>query len=596
MKRRNIFFLILICVLLGAGLAGLVYLKQKTTQVKPTDVKVVVETDSAKETICLWQNYYDGKGYMFLPAMTRGDIKGAVLRIDGVKLIETDGNTHWTLSGMDILPYLNDSDSEFHLSAGTLDIDVKIMVSANVGAMFIDTESGSLAHIEEAKGNEEPGIFAFYDADGSVIGKGNLKKIKSRGNATFLEDKKPYQITLEDRQNLMGDKGSLLKNYILLANRQDRSLVRNALVYDFARDIGLDYSPANRFVDLYINDEYRGSYQLSEKVEVDNNRVDIDCDPKAADTGYLVSLDYESRADEGGQYFKTEKGTIYEVKEPGNLSAVRLDEIKNDISLREKAVLEGNIAQANIDITSFAKKYLVEELSQNLDAMYTSQYFYKDRGQNQTVFAGPVWDYDKTLGNPLIEGNRPINFQEPWGYYAAIKDPGQNGAFWKYLMEVPEFKEAVEAEYQKCRGAFLDIADSRVDSLKNKLEASACMDYYRWDPFENFKYEEEPDFDGNWTAELDWIKTFVTARAEFFDAVWIDGRKDYVINLDPGDGEIFVHETYGVEGLPVRVPREPKLQGKVFAGWVDDTGKEFDFDKPFQGQTETLHARYEDEN
>ena len=65
------------------------------------------------------------------------------------------------------------------------------------------------------------------------------------------------------------------KKWILLANAFDASNINNKMAYDFAAKAGCAYTPECRWVDLYLNGAYTGLYLLSERNEVDSQRVDI---------------------------------------------------------------------------------------------------------------------------------------------------------------------------------------------------------------------------------------------------------------------------------------------------------------------------------
>ena len=98
-------------------------------------------------------------------------------------------------------------------------------------------------------------------------------KMRGRGNWTWNQQKKPYQLTLEKKTDLLGM--GKAKNYLLLANVMDASLLRDQVLYDLADDMGLEYTPDIEPVDVFIDGEYKGSYSLSEKVEVGESRVNI---------------------------------------------------------------------------------------------------------------------------------------------------------------------------------------------------------------------------------------------------------------------------------------------------------------------------------
>ena len=180
-------------------------------------------------------------------------------------------------------------------------------------AMHIDTESGSIDQIHSSKKHREEGTLRIYDADGRNVYEGGLESFGGRGNSSWENyEKKPYNLKLSAEADLLG-MGSAQK-WILLANAADMTHIRNRLVLDFAADVGLAYTPQSRWVDLYINGEYRGLYLLCERNEIHAQRVDV-----SAQQGILVSMDSESKlmgepdpyvVTENGQAFSLENTTI----------------------------------------------------------------------------------------------------------------------------------------------------------------------------------------------------------------------------------------------------------------------------------------------
>lgn len=554
-------------------------------RVQVSDITFRIQSGTQDAALKLWHNYYDGKEYLFLPSFCTGDTSCVVST-------ENAQSRSWDGQKLSWLGYLKElTDGEHILRVGETEFTVVIMRSAKVSALFVTTASGTLTQIEAEKGNSESGLYRIVSADGKECASGLLKELKSRGNATFLEDKKPYQMSLEEPEDLLGT--GKLEHYILLANRQDQSLLRDRILYDMAADIGVPYSPVSRHVDLYINEEYRGSYQLSEKVEAAENRLPIDVSAGSAEPGFLVSLEYQTpdRLTEDTCYFKTKNNQAVVIKRPKMLSKQQKDYIQDVFQNMETAILNGRLEDAGIDTESFAKKYLMEEISKNLDAMHASQYFYKDEGDS-VVYAGPVWDYDKTLGNPLIEHTRPVNFQEPKGIFAATKQ--ENASWWYQLYQIPEFKERVIREYQNSAiPAIKQMLDKKIDAYCEEIWESAYMDYMRWDTFEDFKYGRELCFTQEYQAQVEQMKEFLQRRMEFLNDIWVEGRTYHQIVCDADGGEMYVTKLDAVEGRKISEPRDPKKEGYEFVYWLrEDTGERYDFAEDYDAVPFTLKAVY----
>lgn len=553
--------------------------------VQAVDITFQIQTKEQETAIKLWHNYYDGKEYLFLPSFYQEELE-SIIRIPSVQKKSWDGQELGRLGQIREL-----STGEHVLLIGETQFIVVVMRSENVPALFLTTESGGLEYIEAEKGNGESGFYRMVASDGKELSSGVLSELRSRGNATFLEDKKPYQMSLKEPEDLLGT--GKLEHYILLANRQDQSLLRNRIMYDMAGEMGLLYSPASRHVDLYINGEYRGSYQLSEKAEIAENRVPIEVGNGSDETGFFVTLEYQAqdRLTEDTCYFITENDQAVVIKQPKKPSGKQKKSIQDEFQNMETAIREGDLLKANIDLESFSKKYLIEEIGKNLDAMHASQYFYKDK-EDSVIYAGPVWDYDKTLGNPLIEHTRPVNFQEPKGIFAATRQ--EHASWWYDLYQVPEFRKKVREEYQKAALPVIkQMLEENIDAYAQEIWASAYMDYMRWDTFEDFKYGEELAFEEEYAEELRQIKDFLSQRMEFLSDIWIEGRAYHQILCDADGGEMYVTVLDAVEGRKISKPRDPKKEGYEFAYWVrKDTGEIYDFQAVYDGEPFTLKAVY----
>lgn len=161
---------------------------------------------------------------------------------------------------------------------------VTAIKSGEVGAVYIDTNSGSLSTITASSDHSasEPGSIMVVQPNGKIDYMGIMEKMSGRGNGTWtgtsITDKNggiknPYNVKLAKSTSLLGMNAA--KKWCLLANSGDLSLVKNQLTYDFADYIGIKYQPHCKPVDLYVNQQYLGSYQLAEKVEIKSNRINI---------------------------------------------------------------------------------------------------------------------------------------------------------------------------------------------------------------------------------------------------------------------------------------------------------------------------------
>lgn len=213
--------------------------------------------------------------YLFFPStVDNGNLrmwyKDSSLSINGTS-IENGGTT-------DVFKNLQPgSIQDFTFNVGGTSHTVKVMKSANVGTVYVDTESGSMTTINNSSDHSdyEGGTVMVVAPDGTVEYDGVLEKMQGRGNATWSAggEKNPYNIKLGTSTSLLGMNKA--KKWVLLANKFDPTLIRDQIGYDYSKFIGVKYQPICKPVDLYCNQIYMGSYQLSEKVEIKSNRIAV---------------------------------------------------------------------------------------------------------------------------------------------------------------------------------------------------------------------------------------------------------------------------------------------------------------------------------
>ena len=356
-------------------------------------ISVQTSASGRTEDISCWEGEA-GQYYVFLPSfadLSETTIRteaGAEVHIGGQALKNGQSCGSFHISEPYALEYSNHGEAR----EGT----ITFLLSAQVPSMHIDVQSGNMDYIHALKGNKESGRIRIYNVDGTVSFAGNLKSISGRGNATWTMEKKPYSLVLAGEADLLGL--GQAQRWILLANSSDPSHLRNKFVYDYAADAGLDYSPGSQWVDLYLNGEYAGLYLLCERNEIHPQRVAL-----AEDSSFLVSMELGWRLeDQGYPFISTDAGFDLRIHH----SSVTETELLELWQSAENAILaEDGIDPVTgkdwtelIGLDSWAKKYLMEEIFGSVDAGAVSQYFYGDP-ESGKICAGPVWDYDISMGN-----------------------------------------------------------------------------------------------------------------------------------------------------------------------------------------------------
>ncbi|QLY40770.1 hypothetical protein HF295_07855 [Hujiaoplasma nucleasis] len=302
--------------------------------------------------------------------------------------------------------------------------------------------------------------------------------IRLRGNSTLYMPKLPYKIKFDDKQSMFTD--YFEKDWVLLANFSDQTLIRNALAFQLSRDLNMEFSPSFQFVDLYVNGVYQGNYLLTDQVEVTNDRINIEENTSNIDTGYLLEYDmriYDEGLDTTKENYFLIDGIPFVIKSPDYYDQHYLPGQKEYIETYMNDLF--NVLKNKedyhhlIDESTFIDWFIVNEIFKNVDSGYSSVYYYKDQGG--LLKMGPVWDFDLSSGN---YGHLQEDLRGPEGFYTSRSE--KNRIFY-YLMEYDEFKSALKLRWnQVYEEVILNIIDE-VYRLTDQINLSRYHNFQSWD-------------------------------------------------------------------------------------------------------------------
>ncbi|MES2826993.1 MAG: CotH kinase family protein [Bacteroidota bacterium] len=335
---------------------------------------------------------------------------------------------------------------------------------------------------------------------------------KGRGNSTWGMPKKPYRLKFGTKAPMLGM--ATAKNWVLLANYSDKTLMRTSLAFDLGRKIGADFAFEGRSVELVMNGKYAGSYYLTSQVEVNENRVNI-TELKASNTsasditgGYL--LEQDMRLDET-VWFRTKTADLpITVKSPEGITTAQLAYIKDYMQQTEDAIISENFTDPEksyekyINTESFINWYIVQEIMKNEDAKEkTSIFYYKNR--NGKLGLGPLWDFDLGAGNVDYSNSR---YSTGWW----IKD----GPLFKHLFKDPKFVAKVKAKWNAIKGKELKDIPANIDNTAAYLNLSQRENFKRWNILGIYVWPNQFVL-GSYTAEVAQLKKWLNERI-----IWLD--------------------------------------------------------------------------
>lgn len=578
MEKNRLF----LCVAVAFLLITVGFLSAQTESLASCSlITVEVKTDGGTEEIKSWVK--EDVQYVFLPSYA--ELSHVQIKLTSELPVK--------INGKEVTDYLNCEEFQLGVTYELKCIFRKkeywgaiiFLRSDNVAAMYIDTDSGSMDYIHEKKGNKESGRISIYTAEGKSDYAGELLSLNGRGNNTWESfEKKPYSLKLTEEASLLNMGAA--SRWILLANADDPSHMRNKIVYDFSGEIGLPYSPESQWVDLYLNGEYSGLYLLCERNELHKERIDI------SQTGsFVVSLERLDRLmAQNYPYIETKQNQTLRIHYPIDAQDNEYSWIENTFQSIENAILgdtcidemTGKSLWELIDLNSWAMKYLIEEIFASGDACFISQFFYLDGEEDPSkVYAGPVWDFDHSLGTRVawaltepqsMYANRLYvkdGFDRPW-FHSLY----ENDTFFSHMLNL------FESEYLPLLQRFIDYD---IPGYSERIMESARMNNIRWNVESNGGIAERKE-----------ITDFLSDRINFLNSIWLDEREYHLVKLDQGFGGFYGYfAVYAGEHLQ-NVPEFEDTDYQTFCGWYySDTNEPFDITKPITEDIE-IYAKWQD--
>lgn len=476
------------------------------------DIALEVETPGGDQEILLFRQ--QGQAYFFLPSFTEAE--ALIWKYDEREyLISLGGEPVHNGDRLMLMPGQTESLSYARKGQEVQECSLMLMQSDTLPAVFIETDSGSLAYLNEDKTHEEVGSFLCVLADGKVDSAGRLGKVSGRGYSSFNAPKKSYGIRFAVATDVLG-MGSARK-WVLQANAYDLSRMRNRVVYDLAREMGVPYAVDCAYADVYFNGEYAGNYLLCERVEVGRERIEIK-------DGCLLEGVFASRVEEEAEYstFIGSEAGWYEIKHPKNISEEKLEEMKLLMDEVAQLIEQSDSPEVYerlknmVDIESFIQMFLLDELSNEADLNRASTfYFTADDGK---LYAGPVWDYDRSLGNVKSSDYELLDcFTVGLG---------------EKLFQSPYFRQDVVDSYNAhYRELFSRYESSYIDEQKKEIGASIAMDTVRWSDEAVDRYTVFNDTYDTFDDGVAYLQEYFGIRYRLIDDVLNDPGKYHQVEF-----------------------------------------------------------------
>lgn len=411
-------------------------------------------------------------------------------------------------------------------------------------------------------------IIRVVTPDGRIKYSSKESLIKGRGNMTWRYEKKPYDIKLKKKLSIAGMGAS--EKWTLLADNLDPIHLRNRIAFDVAEIMDMEYVTESDWVDLYINSQYMGNYLI--------------CHEISDAPGGGILLEQNASTPKKGRYkWGLPSGMTITIKSP---DSDKLTDIEKDSIMRFTFLVDDEITNhlpeaqyGIIDRDSFVRRYLVDEITLNADHDFSSHFYYKKPGAEK-LYAGPCWDFDKSLGYDL-PGRRDWN--------ATVLSIPPTFIWWDLkLTSDKEYHECVRQTFENYYNALDKLLFLRIDEYYDTIRASLDMDRIKWSRGPERMFENSQN-------DMKYLKYFLNRRLHYMAKCYgvspgfykedlsDNSLHNITLKIENGAERVFTVK----DGTLLKEEDLPEYDKNIYSGWV------FDFDGRYERITGYIPV-YED--
>lgn len=471
-----------------------------------------------------------------------------------------------------------------------------ILQSENLRALFLlsdDPVNEGREFVENCleHENQTTGSIALVDAQGHLNYAGDLRQLRGRGNGTWHHPKRPYQIKLEKKADLLntGNPDEVNRTWVLLAEATDGTLLHNKLAFDLGLELGMEETSHSEFVDLYYDGDYRGTYLLAEKVEVADGRIegrdyddlieewnqnvgvtDFDSlpvgygenswgemftyikgvqDSNWLDAGtYLLEMESPNGSTLSDRcWFRMRDDSTVALKSPENASEEMVRYISDQLTMARETLVEGGVnsrtgrtIEQDFDVDAFARLALINELAYNLDGFTWSSTWFVLREESDQFRPGTAWDFDlawRYLADGTNENAVGVKDKTGWLPQFYQCKPFSDRMYEIYRDELyPMITDILLGENE---GEYL----KPLDRYAQEIEASAYMNGFLWEPVVDARLVYGADRE----EELALLEQFITQRSQWLHRVIVDEHESGADGVELSFDVIWGHPDGGLD-------------------------------------------------
>lgn len=299
--------------------------------------------------------------------------------------------------------------------------------------------------------------------------------IRGRGTTTWTAEKKSYRIKLDEAAELLGLDDN--KDWYLLSEYYDKSLIRNQVGMELSRICGMDWTPAMQSVELYVNGAYLGVYTLSEAREISKKKVNIGTED--------FYMELEENMDKPVCFWSDHLLPVTFYK-PENPNSTQRDYVIRRFSDFEKVLYSDDFSDpadgyaSMLDVDSAANYYIIEELSKNIDGNMRKSTFLT-LGPERPIQFYHVWDFDRAFGNCYyMDQEYPGATNTYEGWFIRNQTLKHNEGWYERLFADPEFVKRLQTRWDELYPRLMKV-DGFIYDLAESMDGAQQRNFERWD-------------------------------------------------------------------------------------------------------------------
>ena len=389
----------------------------------------------------------------------------------------------------------------------------------NLPALYINTFDGST--IDSKTTYKYAKMWRIHDGETETF---DSLEIRGRGNSTWGVPKKPYRIKFKEKEKFLGKGYANARNWTLLANCVDKTLIRNAVASFIGKELGQTYVPAASFVDVTLNGNFIGNYQISDHIDIRKHRINIvEQEEYATDESDISGGYFMEMGSPGGSqevHFSTNRSVTVGVKSPDEdvIQKSQIEYIKEFMNNVESHIFSSDYQDPErgyrplFDSLALASWYLTVEYTANCDGLY-SIYCYKEQGDDH-LYMGPIWDYDIAFNNCNRLGEMTNKLMLDYGYSSNERQ------WFKRMYNDPWFLNLIGRRWHKAvlEENLVEKTLAFVDSLSAVIDESQRLNFMVW-PINQRTWDELQLF-STYQEGIDYMKQFLVDHATYLSSVF----------------------------------------------------------------------------